>query len=419
MARKHRRDEWHQTKSGCWTRTLGERGMRIRLFQKRRGESFYRGVWVPGARQGRWDVRSLGTSDRARAEELGRALRAAELAQDRPVESDGPIALLELWQRYSTTAARFLDSKPGTRRDAEARARVLIGHFGERCDIRALDERDVMEYAAQRRAGGIAFVARNGYRATSPPTRARSAQADLVLLYTMLKWATTVRTAGGGRWLEHHPLAGVPRPAEANPRRPVATFERFARTRAAMQDFAGRAASAAERDRWVRMELALVLAEATGRRLGSIRQLRWEDLDSSRGRLRWRAEFDKKGRESVIPIPQTLVEELRRFQLQLSAVAGWMFPGERKPTQPMDRHLFDKWLCVAERAAGLPKLVGGLWHPYRRKWATERKACSIKDVAFAGGWKDVETLLTCYQQPDDETVLAVMAEPKKLRESVI
>jgi hypothetical protein len=34
----------------------------------------------------------------------------------------------------------------------------------------------------------------------------------------------------------------------------------------------------------------------------------------------------------------------------------------------MDRHLFDKWLTVAEREAGLPKLDGGLWHPYRRKW---------------------------------------------------
>lgn len=29
---------------------------------------------------------------------------------------------------------------------------------------------------------------------------------------------------------------------------------------------------------------------------------------------------------------------------------------------------------------------------------------------------DVETLLTCYQQPDDETLLAVMSEPRKLRE---
>jgi len=62
----------------------------------------------------------------------------------------------------------------------------------------------------------------------------------------------------------------------------------------------------------------------------------------------------------------------------------------------------------AERRAGLPKLKGGLWHPYRRKWATERKHLPLKDVAAAGGWQDVETLLECYQQPDYETLKSVM-----------
>lgn len=85
----------------------------------------------------------------------------------------------------------------------------------------------------------------------------------------------------------------------------------------------------------------------------------------------------------------------------------------------MDRHLFDKWLMVAERAARLPKLEGGLWHPYRRKWATERKHLPLKDVAAAGGWKDTETLLTCYQQPDNETLLAVMSEQRKVRETAL
>ena len=42
-------------------------------------------------------------------------------------------------------------------------------------------------------------------------------------------------------------------------------------------------------------------------------------------------------------------------------------------------------------------LNGGLWHPDRQKWATERKRLSLKD-AKAGGLKDTETLLTCYQQ---------------------
>ena len=167
------------------------------------------------------------------------------------------------------------------------------------------------------------------------------------------------------------------------------------------------------------MELALVLAEATGRRLGWIRQLRWEDIDFQRHTIRWRAAFDKKGKECVVPMPNELVQELRQFRRRLGASSGWIFGGERLPDQPMDRHLFDKWLGVAGNDAKLPKLQGGLWHPYRRKWATERKHHSLKDVAAAGGWKDIETLLTCYQHPDLDTLLAVMSEPRKVRDAAV
>jgi hypothetical protein len=72
----------------------------------------------------------------------------------------------------------------------------------------------------------------------------------------------------------------------------------------------------------------------------------------------------------------------------------------------------------AETEAQLPKLDGALWHAYRRKWATERKHLPLKDVAAAGGWVDVETLLRSYQQPDKGTLLAVMNEPRKLSEIV-
>lgn len=85
-------------------------------------------------------------------------------------------------------------------------------------------------------------------------------------------------------------------------------------------------------------------------------------------------------------------------------------------TAPMDRHLFDKWLAVAEGHVQWIKLLGGLWHPYRRKWATERKHLPLKDVAAAGGWQDVETLLECYQQPDRDTLQTVMDGARTLHD---
>ncbi len=62
--------------------------------------------------------------------------------------------------------------------------------------------------------------------------------------------------------------------------------------------------------------------------------------------------------------------------------------------------------------SGTKKLRGGLWHTFRRKWATERKPYPLRDVAAAGSWSDVQMLLSCYQQPDAETFRLVIEGPE-------
>jgi integrase len=280
--------------------------------------------------------------------------------------------------------------------------------------VNDLTANDIASYNSKRRAGGIQV----GEEWTTGAVRARSVEADLVVLFAMLSWAQTVRV-GGRRLLATNPLAGVRRAREPNPHRPVATWDRYQATRTAMQELIAAAEATCERQRWIKMELALVLAEGTGRRLGAIRQLRWGDILWDRSSIRWRAEADKRRREWVVPAPDGLLGELRQFQRRLGAVGGWVFAAERNPAVPMDRHLFDRWLVHAERKARLPKLEGGLWHPYRRKWATERKHLSITDVAAAGGWQDTATLLTCYQQPTNDALLAVMSEERKVRDVAV
>lgn len=137
MATRNRRNEWHQVK-GKWARSLGERGMRVRLFQKRRDGTFYRTVWIP--RRGR-DHESMMTRDRSEAERLGRLL-LSELLRQEEATLPGRLTLGALWNRYKHECAAFLDNKPDSRRDDESRARVLLALFGERCQVRTLTARD-------------------------------------------------------------------------------------------------------------------------------------------------------------------------------------------------------------------------------------------------------------------------------------
>ena len=340
-----------------------------------------------------------------------------------------------LLDRYFREAATFLDNVPDSQRTARTHGKMLLAYFTPACDVCDLCQDDVVAYTRWRMVGSFVYdvdpITRKERKAR--PVRAKAAEADLIVLYRALKWATTVRVGKGRRLLDRHPLQGVRRIREQNPKRPIATWERYQKTRKAAQDLAAnaevarlaatkdteRAAAEAERDKWVRVELFVVLLEATGRRSNSVRQLHWEDMNLARAEITWRAETDKKRRASVVPIPAALVDELRTFQRQLGAVGGYVFPAQLNPSEPARRDVLPRQLLAAETHAGLSKLDGGLCHPYRRKWATERKDQSIKDVAAAGGWNDLRTVTTCYQKEDRTTMLAVMSEPKKLTEAAV
>jgi integrase len=208
--------------------------------------------------------------------------------------------------------------------------------------------------------------------------------------------------------------------------RPFADYERF---RLLLQAIQRAAETAEERGDMLRarrfrlLELALVLVEATGRRIGAVRQLRRADLQLSEASgfanacIRWRWMSDKKRRERWVPIPRALAALLHVLLRGLGVVGeAPVFAQLHTPSKAVSRDELSKWALEAEEAAQLPHLEGGLWHPFRRKWSKERKHLpELKDVMAAGGWTDIKTFMDSYNEPDFDTMLAVMEAPAKAR----
>ncbi len=397
---------WHKSESGCWSLSLGVRGLKVRVQQHQPGGTFQR-VFRVGRRV---TYASLGTTDRQEARRLAIDF-IRELEKGKKINLAEPLTLERMWDRYQQEAPSYRGNLERTRKQKQTDARLLIAGLGATKRVDHLTKNDVERYVAMRRTG-------HGWpdgRETKP-VRARTIQGEIKQLRQMIYWAMSERLPDGSWLLENNPLRGVKLPKEEDPRRPVATYDRFLKLRTAAQQMAATAPQQRGRDRWKRWELALVLAEATGARIGAISGLRWSDISFDPPEIKFRAEFDKRGRDRVVPIPDALAEELRDFKVKLAAVGdGWLFPCAEKDDH-WPREVFGELFSRVERHAGLPHLKGGQFHPFRRKWATERKNMSLVDVMAAGGWRDAQTLHSCYQLATTDGMLEVMSTRVKLRD---
>ena len=134
------------------------------------------------------------------------------------------------------------------------------------------------------------------------------------------------------------------------------------------------------------------------------------------GWIRWPADTDKMGQESLVPIGPEVREAIDRVVADRPGIGrAYLFPTPGDQTRPMSRHLADRWLRRAEKLAGLESQGGSLWHAFRRGWVTSRKHLPTTDVASAGGWKETSTLMRCYSRPDPKPLLRVALEPVALR----
>ena len=370
-----------------WSSSVGsQRRARVRVYERTPGGTLYCAVWLPGRGSSR---RSLGHTDRKRA--LREASELAKLRAAGEVDQPRSVTLGVLCARYLAEMTHARDGSlktEGYRRDCARRAGHLLQWFGDQCEVLALTPDRMQAYVRARRSGEI----------TGRPVRTRSVQCDLVFLKTVLRWATGV-FEHGRPLLQGSPLAAYTVPRERNPKRPLIDAAAVAALLAA----AGQVSP--------QLHLLITLADSSGRRLSSMLGLRWDDIDLQRGCMRWRAELDKSRRASETPVPRAVVPQLtlqRRLQAAIGSALLFPHPKRSRAGQPVTRHLAAYWLKRAFELAGIPKPEESLWHAFRRRWATSRKHLPLVDVAAAGGWRDLTTLLTCYQQPDEETLREVV-----------
>jgi hypothetical protein len=430
----------------AWRKTVGGYGHTVIVEERSPGSVLYLRWWDRSAagkrnngKTGNWRKRSLGHRDKELGEEQGKEL-AGRLLTSQEAAAGGRITLGELFARYEAdVSAHKKGSQP---REDRRRIELWTQVLGAKSDPEKITKGQITRFERLRRQGRIQLPER---RLGANPSET-TIGADIIFL------ASVLNSAVEENLLPKNPIRGYDRPKTAKPRRPVATYDRYERTRAKADEAGDQGLFGPFLD----------LVEVLGWRVSAICQLWVSDIERStsatapHGRIRKRGEVDKEGVEMWVPMSEEARSALEQVQERNPAIGDTPLfrapqgrKGRRRPKGWSRWHARDLHER-AQRAAGygyscpkcetdlgneqrecpneecghvdrLPrdsakKLLG--FHAYRRKWATERKHLPAKDVAAAGGWLDTRSLEQCYQQVDEATLLQVVSEPRKLRETI-
>jgi hypothetical protein len=402
-------------KRRSWSKTVEEQGVAVRVYERAAGGALYVEV-----RQGGTKKRSsLKHTDRALGESQARQV-ARRLAELRHAGHLGPVTLGEVRRFYTEHRLPLLS--PKRQQNARTAAQLLTRHLGDGFVLEHLGQAHVDAYVAARRAGTLSPRPQPAAGSPQRPTGVRHGTIgqELRWLSALCTWAHTFRV-GGKRLLAENPLRGLKWPEEVNPRRPVASEDRFRRT----------LAQADAVDALGRLRGMLALARYTGRRENAICQLRASDVLLTRdqvlrvlaatglderladhmpsGAIYWRPDADKRSYEEVTAISPAARAALETYLRAHPRVGDApLFPAATDASRPIHKDVAARLLLEAERRAKLPKLERGRFHPYRRLFAVEGKHLPDVDVAKAAGWRDLRTMKQSYQRPDPATVLKVI-----------
>lgn len=391
-----------------WSYKCGAHGSRVRIRERRYGGAVYIETW-DGSING-YRKRSLGFAVRTESGRLvpsavARAKREAlalahQLAQNEPIEADVTLGWLIMLFR-----AEKVSHLSGTYRTDTARYLTWIENFlGVDCRVATLGP---PEWDGIARALAQGRVDHRGLPSNvAQPVGPQTARRILKLLRQLCLFGTRYRRRGGGFLLTVDPTRGLSLPTVADPARPVAVDKRtgaLLRVADQVHEY---------------LPALLVLARDTGRRIGAITRLRYSDWlpdVGTCGAIRWRADSDKLGRTTVVPVTSDVRDVMEQIRRDRPGVGdAYLFPAP-KSAGPVKVPLCGRWLRRAEDLADLDHQHMGGWHAFRRAWATKRKDLSLKDVAAAGGWKGTQVLQSIYQQSDLDTLEEVVTHARDLR----
>jgi integrase len=399
-----------------WSYSIGETPS-VTVYEREVGGILYARAWDGEAKK---VVRkSLGHRNKKRAMKYARdELTKLEMG----IVPDAKVTLAEVLSLYEThRSPRKAESEQKS--DAR-RAKMWVRVLGN-IDPHSVTLSQWEAFIDARSSGAINAKGLAVKKEKRKAVRARTVEYDCVWLSLVFNWASKWRLPSGKYLMRENPVRGYEIPKERNPRRPVASQDRFEAIRAVSDRvlMEKRHRGKREAQRSYLSEL-LDIANGTGRRIKAICSLRFEDLRLERtqecpyGAIHWPAETDKMKRATTAPISKAVRAALDRIMRDRPGIGAVpLFPSPTDKERAMSRHLADAWLREAEKLAKVEPQRGGLWHPLRRKWATERKHLPDVDVAAAGGWASLDALKKSYQQTDEATMLRVVLGAGELREA--
>ena len=291
-----------------------------------------------------------------------------------------PLTLERLFEIYGAEVTPT-KAKRTQERDRVA-MRMFLDFLGPHRRPETLSQRDWDRFIRERRAGRVG--------PSGKPVSNRMIECDLRFLVAILNWAARSRDEQGRLLLASNPLKGLKAPVEKNPLRVVLSDEEY---QALLK--------VSHRVDW-RFHVALVLAHETGHRIGAISKLQWADIDIEGRTIRWRAEHEKTGYEHRTPATDRAIAAFEEAQERNPARGNApVLPSTQDPSICVRRWMLDDRWRKAERLAGLEPKRGRGWHSLRRKFASDLMDLPLKVLCQLGGWKDAQTVLRCYQQPDE------------------